>query len=76
MVTLESLAGSDPIGLYELRQKARDPEHQFFGDYERSLKDLAMLQEDGTLHDVTKAVVLSAIEGEDLDPRLVNPIAS
>jgi hypothetical protein len=72
-LSLQSLSKQNPIALYELAMKARDNNHRLFGNTGEVLKELALLDSDGSIHDLTRDVVLSAIEGEGLDLKLVSP---
>ncbi len=64
------------LALYELHQKALNPNHKVDEGYSQFLRDLNLIESDGNLHDVTKNIVLSSIEGEGLEMRLVNPVVS
>jgi hypothetical protein len=77
MMSLESLFNdlSGVLAVYELREKARNPKHEFFGNLGEKLKELSLVQQDGSVHDSIKNIVLSAVEGESLQMHLVNPIA-
>ena len=74
MVSLEDLLGKNPIAFYELVMKCRDWNHQFFGNTGRELRDLALVQSDGNVHDSIRNVVLSAVVGDDLEMTLGSPI--
>jgi hypothetical protein len=45
-ISLRSLAEKNPIALYELVEKARNPKHQFFGNTEEVLKQYALVGSD------------------------------
>ena len=74
MMSLEDLMKKNPIAFYELTMKARDQGHQFFGRAGQVLKEFNLVSADGSLHDSIRNVVLSAVEGDDLDMTLVNPV--
>ncbi|MFA5143843.1 MAG: hypothetical protein WC522_06740 [Candidatus Omnitrophota bacterium] len=76
MVALQHLLESRPELFVELVRKARNPDHKIWGgaENENHLKILNMLQSNGQLHDLTRNILLSAIEGEGLNMRLVSPI--
>jgi hypothetical protein len=76
MLSLESLIQSSPIAFYELVMKCRDSNHQFFGNTVERLKELSLVQRDGTIHDSVRNIVLSAAEGDGLDMKLVSPVPS
>jgi hypothetical protein len=75
MMALESLIHKEPILFYELVMKARNDDHRFFGNAAESLKQRALLETNGTLHDITRDVVLSAVEGESVRMKLTSPYA-
>lgn len=74
MLSLESLLESNPIAFHELTMKCRDDEHTFFGNTEEVLKQSALVQEDGKIHQSIKNIVVSAVKGEDLDMMLGSPL--
>ncbi len=76
MILLEDLIKSNSVAFYELTMKCRDSEHQFFGKTAELLKELALVQGDGTVHDSTRNIVLSAVEGDGLKMKLVSPVPS
>lgn len=81
MLILREMFQTDPILAYELVQFARlGPKHQFFGNAGERLveRNLVDKRADGSysMHDSTRNIVLSAVEGEDLDMKLVNPVAA
>jgi len=77
-ISLRHLMSSIPgiLQVYELHQKALNPNYQIDRQYAEPLKALALLQSNGELHDITRNVVLSSVEGSGLEMRLVNPIVS
>ncbi len=74
MVSLNSLLGSSPMGLYELLEKCRNKDHKIFGNLGDDLIDLALLQDNGQPHGSIKNIVLSAVSGEGLGMVIGNPI--
>lgn len=64
---------TDIMALYELRELARDPAHRMWPGTPERLNALGLLDADGRVHDIIRAVVLSAVAG-DADLHLVNPI--
>lgn len=74
MMSLEDLIKENPIALYELVMKCRDRNH-VFGNAGELLEQRKLVQSDGQPHDSIRNVVLSAIEGDELDMRLTSPIA-
>ncbi|MBF0570546.1 MAG: hypothetical protein HQL12_01620 [Candidatus Omnitrophica bacterium] len=64
------------LALYELHQKALNPSHKIDEEYSQPLRELNLVQSDGELHDTTKNIVLSSIDGEGLDMHLVKPVVS
>jgi hypothetical protein len=80
MVSLQVLMQTDPVALLELAGACRDSTHVLFGGCADRLRGLALIQAvapDGTavIHDVTRAVVLSATEGDWDSLHLVSPVA-
>ena len=77
MMSLRSLAESDPIVFYELVELCRDPKHELFGNAGDALKRLSLVQGDGnSVHQSIRNVVLSAAVGEGLALELANPVAA
>ena len=76
MLSIESLLSSDPIGFYELVMICRNPKHPAWGDAPAKLARLALLQSNHQPHDSIKNIVLSAVVGDGLDMRLINPVAA
>lgn len=74
MMTLYKLMEENPIALYELTEKCKNPEHIIFGQIEPILQDLALIN-NGQIHDSIKNIILSAIKGEGLELTLINPIS-
>jgi hypothetical protein len=78
MIALERVASTDAIALYELVAACRDASHVLFGGYGRVLSGLGLIDvaPDGTarIHEITRDIVLSAVEGDDLTLALVSPV--
>lgn len=72
-MTLDLLLKEDISSLLCLIDKAKDPDYELPSRVEKKLTELAML-EDGSIHDMVRSVILSSVEGEDLEIRLVNPV--
>jgi hypothetical protein len=80
MASLRVLAETDPISLIELARACRDDDHILFGGSVDRLLGLALIQSvtpagRAVIHDVPRAVVLSATKGDWGDLRLVSPVA-
>jgi hypothetical protein len=79
MINLRELSAMDPIALSELRDLARDPEHQLWGSTEARLAERKLVTRNGTgqpvVHGTIRAVVLSAVTGEDMELRFGSPYA-
>jgi hypothetical protein len=71
---LETLFTESPVVAYELVMKARDPNHQIWGNCADDLKALNLLHSDGTMHNSTRNIILSAVTGEGFDMILSDPI--
>lgn len=73
-----SLRALNPIILYELVMFARDSNHQIFGDCGQELVSFNLLSVDNDgnyrIHDSTRNIVLSSVEGEGFDMVMVNPV--
>jgi len=73
MMKLEELSRKNPMALFELREFCRDSEHSFFRGAAEELVELGFLSPIVTggggywMHDADRAVVLSAVVGEELD---------
>jgi hypothetical protein len=61
------------ITVYELVQLCRGP-HELFGNHGDKLKEAGLLQDDGSVHETIRNIVLSAADGEGLELQLVNPV--
>jgi hypothetical protein len=79
MINLQELAELDPIALSELRDLARDPGHRLWGNTETRLADRKLVTRDASghprVHDIVRAVVLSAVTGEDEELHFGSPYA-
>jgi hypothetical protein len=75
MASLSGLMQSNPIALYELVMKARDPQHAMFGRTAQEAIDRSLLQPDGSMHDSLRNIILSAADGDGLYLRLIDPRA-
>ncbi len=74
MISLRSLMEEDAITFYELVCLARDPNHQPWGGTAEKLKDLNLMESNGTLHDSIRNITLAATEGEMLELRMRSPV--
>lgn len=72
-ISLETLMKTDPMSFYELVMVARDPEYQLFPGCGEVLESLELVNE-GTMHGITRDIVLASTEGEGLELSLVNPL--
>jgi hypothetical protein len=61
------------VALIEARRIAANPAHQPFGRTGETLRGMYLLDESGKMHDVTRDVILAAVEGDEDDPRVVWP---
>lgn len=66
-------SASGAIALYELAQLCKDEKHRLFGTTGKILEQFRLI-ENGYVHDTTRNIVLSSVEGEGLQMRLVSPI--
>jgi len=78
MMSLNALTGQQTmqsaIGFYELVMVCRDRNHKIQGNDGEILEKIGLMK-DGVIHDSVRNIVLSAVEGEDLNMVLLNPIA-
>jgi hypothetical protein len=74
-IALRALLNDDPIGFYEVVQKARNPQHELFGSYGRKLAAQGLVDERGAMHESIRNVILSSAEGEGFGLSLVHPAA-
>ncbi|OGG60659.1 hypothetical protein A2765_03745 [Candidatus Kaiserbacteria bacterium RIFCSPHIGHO2_01_FULL_56_24] len=58
----------------DLYERCQNPKHSIANDELKALKDLALIQPNGRVHDTTKNVVLSAITGKSFDIKMGSPI--
>jgi hypothetical protein len=75
MMSLRSLLDQDPIAFYELVMICRNPEHRLFGKTDTVLRSLALLESDNRPHDMLRRIVINAVEGDDMEMKLVSPVA-
>ena len=77
---VELLLKQNSMAFYDLVTACRNPEHQLWPESEEILM-LSTLVESvdaagrARIHEHTRSVVLSMVEGEELEMHLVNPIA-
>jgi hypothetical protein len=74
LLTLQAVRDAHPLALFEAVQIARDPGHEPFGNLGSVLSGYGLIDADGTMHDDTRHVVLSAARGSALDLTLANPV--
>lgn len=73
MMNLECLMSKNPIAFYELVEKCKNPKHEMFGNTKKVAEELALMNS-GSVHDITKNIVLSAVQGEELNMTLNSPV--
>jgi hypothetical protein len=75
LLSLRSLLSEDPISASELVCVARDPTHKLSGKTGDRLREWALLEHDGkSMHASVRNIILSAVEGEGFDLRLISPV--
>lgn len=72
MLALNNLIDRNAIAFYEFVMKCRNPDHEFFGDCAEHMKGL--LEANGSVHESIRNIVNSAVVGDELDMRIVNPV--
>jgi len=75
MMSLEHVMDERPLALYDLAMMCRDRNYEPFGSNGSYLKDLNLVDQDGSIHNSIRNIVLSAISGDGLDIVLRNPVA-
>lgn len=73
-LSLQTLMAENPIVLYELAEKCKDSSHELFGKSGDLLRELSLIESNGSVRDIVQDIVLASIEGEGLEMHLVNPI--
>lgn len=73
---LARLKNTNPIALYEAVEMARDPSHVPFGKTGDVLRELYLLEPDGSMHGATRDAIRALTEADGFDVRLVSPYAS
>lgn len=73
---LHVLSKSQWSSLFELDHKARNPDARIFPATAKSLQDAKLLEQDGTMNDVVRNIILSTVQvvGAGLDFKLVDPV--
>lgn len=54
----------------------KDPTYQPYGDNEKKLKELSLINSDGSVHESIRNIVLSAANGEGLEMSITSPLAT
>lgn len=75
-LSLRLLLSSQPIAFCEIVTLSRKPNHKLFGDSSDTLKNMHLLDAGGHLDDSIRDIILASVEGDGLQMRLVNPVAS
>jgi len=71
LMNLGLLMDRNPIAFYELVSLCRDPKHRLFGNTAEVIRDLSLIQSDGTPHEVVRNVVSHHVTGDGLNMALV-----
>lgn len=74
MASLRALIDEKPFAFCELLMKCRNQNHKFRGKNSDVLKEFNLVQDDESIHDSVRNVVLSAVQGTGLDISLGSPI--
>ncbi len=74
MDNIKDLLNTNPAAFYELVQLCRDRSHKLFGNTEKVLIDLSLVQPGGSVHSSVRNVVLSAIEGDGFNMKIRSPV--
>jgi hypothetical protein len=77
MKALDHLWGQGVVGLtalYDLYERSKNADHRIAEGVLETLKTLALVQPDGSIHDTVRNVVLSAVSGEGIDIAMASPL--
>jgi hypothetical protein len=78
MPLLKDLMEENILAFYELVMVAREPNHQIFGSLANDLLAIQFINsKDGSryhMHNSIRNIILSAVEGEGIDLRIIPPI--
>lgn len=74
MLSLEHLMDERPLALYDLVMMCRDSSYEPFGDNGDHLKDLRLIDQDGSVHSSVRNIILSATDGNGMDMVLQSPV--
>ena len=75
MMSVEHLLESKPIAFAELVSLCRDRHHELFGNTAVELQRFGLVEPGGSVHNSIRNIILSAVEGEDLEMRFISPLA-
>ncbi len=75
MVSLDALLDGHPIAAYDLVMMCRDSNYKPFGGNGKTLRDRALIDESGRVHDSIKNIVLSAAKGDGMSMTFGSPVA-
>jgi hypothetical protein len=75
MMSLEHVMDERPLALYDLVMMCRDHDYEPFGTNGDYLKDLRLVEQNGSIHDSIRNIVLSAVKGDGIDMVLGSPVA-
>lgn len=74
-MTMKLMLERDPVLFWtRLVEKAKDPDYELSSLDGTKLREYLMLQQDGVMHDHVRAIILSSIEGESSEQKLVHPM--
>ena len=77
-LNLQAILTKHPISFYDLVTLARDKNYKIFPPNAKCLIQLGLLNEgqpgEYHMHDSIKSIILSSVEGDMLDMKLVDPI--
>ena len=65
---------TDLMALYEARELARDPQHKLWPGTDETLRNFALIDSGGTMHGITRDVILSSVFGTETDLRVDWPV--
>jgi hypothetical protein len=67
----------NPLVFYDFVMKCRDNSYKMWTkNAEKELQALSFMQQEGRIHQSIRNIVLSAVEGDDMDMLIMNPVKS
>ena len=74
LLALKNLITDNSVAFYDLVMKCRDDQYEPFGNSSAILKHVSLMESGGTIHSSIKNIVLSAVDGDEGEMHIVDPI--